>query len=206
MREFPEFILASRSPRRRDLLTRAHYRFRVVAPALPEPETPSMSPAPTQLAEALAYFKARAVQVDCPDDIVLGADTVVAHEGHIYGKAADADEARQILAALSGSKHEVITAIAVLLPARPAAGEAGPRRVLAAETTHIHMRDLSDEEIGLYVASGEWRDKAGAYAVQETGDAFIDHIDGSYSNVVGLPIELVEQLCIDADILDAIRA
>jgi len=189
--EFPEFILASRSPRRHDLLRRAQYRFRVVPPAISEPAARAEQVNALELAEALAYFKARSVQKDHPDAIVLGADTVVARGGHIFGKAEDETEARRFLAELSGTEHQVITALAMLLPG----GDGGaPRRLLAAETTHVFMRELSDDEIGRYVASGEWRDKAGAYAVQETGDAFIDHIDGSYSNVVGLPMELLERL------------
>ena len=196
MSELPEFILASRSPRRRDLLKRAHYRFRVVPPTLPEPPTPAGHVNPRELAEALAYFKARSVRTAHPGAIVLGADTVVARSGRIFGKANDEADARRTLRELSGTAHEVITALAMLLPGRDGGD---PTRLLAAETTRIVMRELGDEEIARYVDSGEWRDKAGAYAVQETGDAFIDHIDGSFSNVVGLPMELLERLADRAD-------
>ncbi len=192
MTAFPEFILASRSPRRRDLLAEAGYRFRVEPPTLAEPQSLAVDLTPIQLAEALAYFKARSVQRRHRDDVILGADTVVAHAGRVFGKADDADVARQILTELSGTIHEVITALAVLLP--PAEPGQTSRRLIAADTTRVHMRPISADEIERYVASGEWRDKAGAYAVQETGDAFIDHLDGSYSNVVGLPMELLQRV------------
>ncbi len=196
MREFPEFILASRSPRRAELLREAGYRFAVVVPPVTEPETLSPESTPKQLAEALAYYKARSVQKDHPERIVLGADTLVVRGRRILGKARDGDGARRMLAALSGSRHSVITALALLLPPGGRDDPAGAsRRLLAAESTGILMRRLTDGELEGYVASGEWRDKAGAYAVQETADAFIERIDGSYTNVVGLPMELLERLC-----------
>ena len=116
MSRFPEFILASRSPRRRALLARAGYRFRVVAPPLPEPPTPPHAAAPTHLAEALAYFKARSVAPDAGGQVVLGADTVVSAGGRIFGKAGDADEARRMLAAISAAPHAVTTGLAVIAP------------------------------------------------------------------------------------------
>jgi len=193
MEDFPEFILASRSPRRRELLRREGYRFRVVAPPLAEPAAPPSTGA-VPAAEALAYFKARSVQVDHPDAVVLGADTVVTCRGRTFGKAADEAAARRMLAALSGTRHEVTTALALLLPGCAAGPPEAPARLLAAETTHITMRGLTAGEIDRYVASGEWRDKAGAYAIQETGDAFIERVDGSLSNVIGLPLELLERM------------
>jgi len=190
MKDFPEFILASRSPRRADLLTEAGYRFQVVPPPLAEPpDAPGAAPGP--LAEALAYFKARSVQARRPDRIVLGADTVVAHEGEIFGKARDADDARRLLATIAGTRHAVTTGLAVLVPARRG-GE--PHRLLAADTTAVTVKPLTDEQVDAYVASGEWRDKAGAYAIQETADAFVERIEGSFTNVVGLPMELLERV------------
>jgi len=187
---FPEFILASASPRRRDLLAGAGYRFEVVPPTLPEPVPTKALSDPAPLAEALAYFKARSVEQRAPDRVVLGADTIVSCRGEILGKAGDADEARRMLSALSGSTHSVITGLAVLAPGP---GQF-PRRYLASDTTSLVMRELSVEEIDGYVASGEWCDKAGAYAIQETADAFVERIDGSFSNVVGMPMELLERL------------
>ena len=190
MKGFVEFILASRSQRRRALLTQAGYRFRTVPPALMEPPTPAPGHSSVQLAEALAYYKARLVHQDYPDQIVLGADTIVACGEEIMGKADDEGQARQMLSRISGTRHAVITGLALLVPTPAGKTE----RLLASETTHVTMRRLSDEEIGRYVASGEWRDKAGAYAIQETGDAFIEKLEGSFTNVVGLPMELLERM------------
>ena len=192
MTDFPEFILASRSPRRRELLDQAGYRFRVVPPPLDEPP-PRPETTPAQLAEALAFFKASSVHTGHPDDIILGADTVVAVGGEIFGKADDEHHAREMLSGLSGTRHQVITALALVLPAPRADGE--PRRMLASTVTTVSMRRLADEEIDRYVASGRWRDKAGAYAIQEGGDAFIKELEGSFTNVIGLPMELLDQLC-----------
>ena len=187
MRDFPPFILASRSPRRRELLERAGYEFRVVRPPLSEPQNlPQASPA--QLAEALAYFKARSVQACHPEQIVVGADTVVALDGRVYGKAADAAHARRLLERLSGTRHAVTTGLAILIPS--AAGE----RLLGSETTYVTMRRLGPEELDAYLRSGQWRDKAGAYGIQETADRFVEKVEGSFTNVVGMPMELLERM------------
>ena len=201
-RPFPEFILASRSPRRRQLLAEAGYRFRVEPSPLPEPDPPAEPIEPTDLAEATALFKAAAIAALYPDSIVLGADTIVVAAGQVLGKADSPEQARQMLQTLSGTRHTVITGLAVLLPfTAPSPPDASHDRdpepeltYLASDVTYITMRRLSDEEIDAYVASGEWRDKAGAYAIQETADAFVDHIEGSFSNVVGLPMERLAEL------------
>ena len=192
MTNFPEFILASRSPRRRELLDQAGYRFRVVPPPLDEPP-PRPRTSPAQLAEALAFFKASSVHATNPDAIILGADTVVSVGDEIFGKADDEPRAREMLSGLSGTRHQVITALALMLPPSRPGDE--PHRMLASTVTHVSMRPLTDEEIGRYVASGQWRDKAGAYAIQEGGDAFIEKLEGSFTNVIGLPMELLDQLC-----------
>lgn len=191
MKCFPEFILASRSPRRRQLLRQAGYRFGVLAPPIVEPSPAPRQATPAQLAEALAYFKARAVAAELPDRIVLGADTVVSGQGQIHGKAADPGEARRMLSAISGTRHAVTTGLAVLAPAGQ---DLTRRRYLASDTTYVTMRRLTADELGRYVASGEWRDKAGAYAIQETADEFVEKIEGSFTNVVGLPMELLERI------------
>ena len=192
MKDFPEFILASRSPRRRQLLSDGGYRFRVVPPPLCEPPTASPEVTPAQLAESLAYFKARSVFAGHPDSIVLGVDTVVALDEEVFGKADDEDGARQMLSRLAGTRHCVITGLALLAPPdRPGGPE---QRLMASDITYVTMRELAADEIDQYVASGEWRDKAGAYAIQEKADAFIEKVEGSFSNVIGLPMELLERL------------
>ena len=110
--------------------------------------------------------------------------------GDILGKAEDEEQARRMLSAISNTRHAVITGLALLVPV-PGGME---DRFLASDITYVSMRRLSDEEIDRYVASGEWHDKAGAYAVQETADAFIEKLEGSFTNVVGLPMELLEKM------------
>jgi septum formation protein len=182
----PAFVLASSSPRRRELLHRAGVKFEVCPPALEEPDWP-MALRPAQQAEALAYFKARSVQTCDKRSVVLGADTVVAGPSGLLGKPRDADHARQMLRNLSGSRHAVITGVALLGP------DCG-QRTIASETTYVTMREMSDREVEEYIDSGEWEGKAGGYAIQETADRFVTNVEGSFSNVVGLPIELLERL------------
>ncbi len=191
LQDIPEFILASRSPRRSELLRQAGYRFRVVPPPLAEPLAAAPGSSPAQVAEALAYFKVRSVQADHPEEMILGADTVVACGDQILGKACDEAEARRILSIISGARHNVTTGVALLVP-DGSGGQA--RRLLAAETSYVTMRRLSQEQIDQYVASGQWRGKAGAYAIQESGDELIEGFEGSFTNVVGLPMELLERM------------
>ena len=192
MADAPEFILASRSPRRRDLLRRAGYRFRAVPPALEEPPSIGRAVTPAQLAEALAYYKARSVLRDHPRAFVLGADTVAAIGEEVFGKADDEDQARRMLRRFSGTRQSVITGLALLRP--PGPGKLRSLRMIASDVTGVTLRELTDEEIDAYIASGEWRDKAGAYAIQESGDAFVERIDGSLTNVIGLPMELLARM------------
>jgi septum formation protein len=179
-------ILASSSPRRGALLRQAGIAFGVVSPPFCEPAGLLANLMPAQQAEALAYFKARSVQRDHRDAFLLGADTLASIEGRALGKPADAAEARSMLESLSGTRHEVTTGVALLGPA----GE----RLIASETTRVTMRRMTGSEIDGYVNSGEWRGKAGGYSLQETTDRFIRDINGSFSNVVGLPIELVTRM------------
>jgi len=157
-----------------------------------------MTARPAQLAEALAYFKAASVQISRPQEIVLGADTIVAGRGGIFGKPRDEADARKILSELSDTRHMVTTGLALLLPATSARGCQGTDRMLASETTYVTMRRITQDEMDTYLASGEWRDKAGAYAIQETADAFVSKVEGSFSNVVGLPMELLDRLLAQA--------
>ena len=182
-------VLASSSPRRQALLREAGIPFRAMTPPLHEPPATSPPLSPTGYAEALSYFKARTVADRCPPDAcVLGADTIVVLNGRIMGKAADADEARQMLRTLSQNPHQVITGVCLIR---------GRRRLIASEATTVRMRPMTEEEIDAYVASGEWVDKAGAYAIQETADRFVVAVEGSFTNVVGLPIELVRRMIVE---------
>jgi septum formation protein len=182
----PELVLASSSPRRRDLLQQAGLSFQVRCPRLDEPEW-SMPLSPSQQAEALAYFKARSVWQCDPESLVLGADTVVAGPDGLLGKPRDRQDARRMLETLSDSRHAVITGVALL-------GPGCGRRTIASDTTYVTMRKMSPQEVRDYLDSGEWEGKAGAYAIQETADRFVTRLEGSFSNVVGLPIELLQRM------------
>jgi septum formation protein len=181
------FILASDSPRRRQLLREAGYDFRIVSPPWPEPSADDVGHAAAQFAQASSYFKARSVASLVRSSVILAADTVVTRGGRIFGKPTDRDHARDILLSLAGTTHEVITGVTVL---EPRSG----RRVIAMDRTEVTMRPMSPRELEEYLDSGEWRDKAGAYGIQDIGDRFIERIQGSFSNVVGLPMELVAEL------------
>ncbi|MBM4039252.1 MAG: septum formation protein Maf, partial [Planctomycetes bacterium] len=180
-----KLVLASASPRRRELLAQMGYRFEAVAPDVDEAVDPSL-PAERQ-AEVLAERKAEAVAGRVGKALVLGADTLVACEGRVIGKAADAAQAREFLRLLTSHRHAVITGLCAL---DTATGE----RQVAHDTTWVTMQPMSEAELDGYIAGCGWRDKAGAYAIQEGGDRFIERLDGSESNVVGLPVELVARL------------
>lgn len=184
-----ELILASSSPRRRELLRQAGYRFKVRPPGPIEDSSIRRAPNAVAYVESLAYLKAMsAIETHgIRKGLVLGADTAVELEGRIIGKPRDEDEARQILSALAGSVHRVLTGLALV--------DAGAgRRWLAHDATAVHMGPMSAAEIHAYVASGEAMGKAGAYALQETGDRFVESLEGSFTNVVGLPMELLERM------------
>lgn len=182
-------LLASASPRRRDLLDAIGVPHDVRPAEVSEPSPGSLAPGDHVLAAARA--KARAVARLDPGRLVLGADTVVA-VGHapsdVLGKPADTAEARRMLSALSGRRHEVLTAVVL---AREGARAATAERVAV---TRVTFTDLSPSWISRYVATGEPLDKAGAYAVQGRAAGSIRRLDGSWSNVVGLPLEELPDL------------
>lgn len=180
-------ILASQSPRRATLLREAGIAFEVIPPREDEPGMEDWRFTPAEFAQSASYFKARCVGTKHPDRLVLGADTVVALGGRMFGKPADRDDARRILSTLAGTTHEVITGVTLIHPARS-------RRLIQHEVTRITMRSLSDAELEGYLDSGEWEGKAGAYGIQDRADAFVERTDGSFSNVVGLPVELVGRM------------
>ncbi|MBL8857253.1 MAG: septum formation protein Maf [Planctomycetes bacterium] len=185
-------VLASASPRRRELLTAAGLEFEIDPADVDESFDEAL--APTAAARLLAERKARTVLARhaASDVVVLAADTIVALEADgrarqktLYlGKPADAGEARLMLEALSGSRHVVVTGVCALR-------SRGGRTALEAETTWVTMRKLERSEIDAYVASEEWRDRAGGYAIQETAERFVTRLEGGgFDNVVGLPVAL----------------
>jgi septum formation protein len=164
-------------------MRQAGLEFEVVVGRCAEPMIPNNGRITAAVwAETLAYLKARSVAEDYHDAVVIGADTVVAHDEHIIGKPTDENDARRILSSLFAGRNEVITGLAVL---RQAAG----RQVVTHDKTILMMRPMEQNEIERYIRSGAWRDKAGAYALQEGGDRFVQSMEGSESNVVGLPME-----------------
>jgi septum formation protein len=173
-------VLASGSPRRRELLGSAGIPF-VVRPAVGVDETPLAGESPEAHVQRLAEVKALAVDA-APGEIVLGADTVVVAGGRLLGKPLSDADAAEMLAALSGRHHDVLTGICLRFDSRLVRDWA---------VTKVWFAQLEERDIADYVASGEHRDKAGAYAIQGIASRFVERIDGSYSNVVGLPIALV---------------
>ena len=181
------FILASQSPRRRQLLADAGYGFEVISPTLMEPEAEQIGLPPAQQAESLAYFKARTVMEEHhPPLPVLAADTVVALGERLFGKPRDAADARRILSTLSGTRHQVITGVALLDPVG--------HRLIASEVTHVRMRPMAPDELDRYIESNLWDGKAGAYGIQDRDDPVVECIEGSFSNVVGMPMDLLKGL------------
>lgn len=179
-------LLASASPRRADLLRAAGYKFDVAPVDIDERRLPA-EPAHDYVIR-LAHAKAAFPAGGAPDRIVLGADTVVVVDDRILGKPIDDEQAAQMLRLLSGRVHEVLTGVAL---------RRGNLQVHAVETTRVSFVELSGEQVRWYVATGEPRDKAGGYAVQGVGSRFVSRIEGSYSNVVGLPITVVRRLLLE---------
>ena len=176
MTKQPTLLLASSSPRRREILNALGLRFSVQANEVDERPLPDETP--EQLALRLAKAKAGAAECG-PDDFVIGADTVVVLEDDALGKPADRDDAIAMLLSLSGHSHHVLTAVALR-------GPDGAETALS--RTRVDFREISRDEALAYWQSGEPRDKAGAYGIQGLGGLFVSSIDGSYSGVVGLPV------------------
>jgi septum formation protein len=187
-------ILASASPRRQELLRNAGIPF-TVQPAHID-EKLIMGESPKDCAERLAAEKARAIVQQGWQDVVLGADTIVDVDGAILGKPRDEADAERMLRLLSGRSHEVITGIC--LAKRPMTTENLRLRFgfedVRSERTRVSMVALTDEDILQYIATGEPKDKAGAYAIQGMASRWIDRIEGDYFNVVGLPVSLLYRM------------
>jgi len=186
---YRRLLLASASPRRRELLTRAGYTFDIIPPGVDEQRLVGESP--DAFVARIAMAKATAVSSGLKDNrLVLAADTVVVVDGDVLGKPRDTDDAFSMLRRLSGRTHQVLTGVAVV---------GGGDRRTAVAATQVTLVDLDDCAIGAYVATGEPMDKAGAYGAQGIASRFIDRIEGSYTNVVGLPLPVVERLIRELD-------
>lgn len=183
MKNVPELILASGSPRRKELLEQAGYAFRIITSDADEIACSDLGPADVAVQNARAKAVAVASELDEPTP-VIGADTIVVLDGTIFGKPADEANAAEMLRLLSGRTHQVITGVCIV---------EGANERSFSETTDVTFKALSEDEIASYIATGEPLDKAGAYGIQGKGGALVDHIDGSFDNVVGLPIARVRE-------------
>lgn len=179
--------LASKSPRRSELLSQVGIAHTIVESSYEESNF--LETSPEEMVKAQAFGKAKCAQ-GIPEgrQLVLGADTIVVFEGKILGKPKSQEEAKSMLRQLSGKEHSVITGVALLC------GE--EERIFSVET-FVQFRHLSDQEINSYVATGEPMDKAGAYGIQGIGALWVEGIKGSYTNVVGLPVEKVYEALVD---------
>lgn len=180
-------VLASKSPRRADLLRQAGYRFEIADPTLSEPSWIHPGIAPPMHAESLAYFKACSVADDHRQATILAADTIVVLDDQIIGKPTNREDARAILQRLSGTTHSVITGVVLL---HPASG----RRMLQYNSSTVSVRTIKDDWIDPYLDSGKWQGKAGAYGIQDQDDPLVEKMTGSFTNIVGLPMELLARM------------
>jgi septum formation protein len=179
----PPLLLASTSPQRRAILEQLGLPFEVVAPRYEEHDPPDADP--VELVREHARGKARSVLDDAGDRPVLGVDTTVVCAGRVYGKADGPEVAAEMLEALGGTTHEVVSGLCLLTRAWEELHE---------EVTRVTFRPLTARDIGAYVASGEWQNRAGAYAIQGLGAGLVERIEGDYLNVVGLPAALLTRL------------
>jgi septum formation protein len=176
----PPILLASTSPQRRAILEQLGLPFEVVGPRYEEHDPPDADP--VELVREHARGKARSVADEAGDRPVLGVDTTVVCAGHVYGKASGPEDAAEMLEALAGATHEVVSGLCLVTPGW---------EELDHEITRVTFRPLTARDIATYVASDEWRDRAGAYAIQGLGAILVARIEGDYLNVVGLPAALL---------------
>ncbi|MHC4069491.1 MAG: Maf family protein [Planctomycetota bacterium] len=180
-------ILASTSPRRRQLLSEWGYKFRVVEPEIDESAFETEDVSPCEYASKLALAKAKSVAGKFADSFVIGADTVGDFEGRIIGKPADAEDAERITRMLFGSPHRVITAVAIVRVKDNI-------EIIKSDVTTVYPKRISEQQIAEHIKGRSWEGKAGAYAIQETGDEFVERLEGSLTNVMGFPMELLGRM------------
>lgn len=183
----PRLVLASASPRRAQLLAELGYEFEIVPPLEDEPPVPHAHANATKWAEEVSTLKARSVASALGRGLILAGDTIAILGDRVIGKPVDRRHAEEILRSLAGTTHQVVSALTLL-------DAASGRSLVRHDVTKVRMRALSDQEIADYLDSGEWEGKAGAYGIQDYGDRFVEQIEGSFSNVVGLPVELLERM------------
>jgi septum formation protein len=183
-------VLASASPRRKQLMEQAGYRFSVAVSDVEESGFEAEGLDSSEFAKRLAMAKAKAIAVKYTDSIVIGADTVVDFQGRIIGKPVNKKEAEEITRKLFSCPHKVITAIAIV---RLSDGI----EIVDSDTTWVYPRELTEEQIADHIKSDNWQGRAGAYGIKEKGEEFVERIEGSFTNVCGMPMELLEKLMAD---------
>ena len=199
MNEAIDIVLASASPRRRQLLEDAGLRFRVHAVDADETLDDNLLEEPLEAVKKLAERKAKAAVEELVDDeydgtmVVIGSDTMVVLRGEIFGKPVDAADAERMLRALSGCGHDVNTAVSVWVVHTPKGQDVVLFYRTFVDTTYVYFKDLTEEQIAEYIASGDPFDKAGSYGIQSGAGAFVDHIEGSLDTVIGFPVERLRQ-------------
>ena len=182
----PPLLLASTSPQRRAILEQLGLPFDVVAPRYEEHDPPDADP--VALVREHAAGKARSLASEAGERPVLGVDTIVHLGGRVYGKPETAEDAAEMLDALSAETHEVVSGLALVTPGW---------ELVEHDVTLVRFRPLTARDVGAYVASGEWEGRAGGYAIQARGAALVDRIEGDYLNVVGLPAALLVRILAD---------
>lgn len=182
-----KLILASQSTRRKELLAEAGYDFEVVVSHVDESKFDGLGLSARELAEKLAFEKAREVAEKYPDELVIGADTLCECNGQIIGKPDSKEHAEKIIELLFQRPHRVITGLALI-------NKSNHIEFIKSDSTVVYPRKMTEGQIRDHIAGGTWQGKAGAYAIQETGDEFVEKIEGSMTNVIGLPMELLESM------------
>lgn len=185
-----KIVLASASPRRKELLQNLGLTFDIVPSAIDEQYNGGR---PEQYVMDIAYKKAVYVKEKCPNSLIIACDTTVVNQGKILGKPRNQKEALQMLLSLSGTKHRVLSGLTVLCTAFE-------REATSFAETLVYFSDLSQRDAENYLASGEPLDKAGAYAIQGLGSLFVKRIEGCYFNVVGLPVYLLGEMLASFDV------
>ncbi|MBR2803639.1 MAG: septum formation protein Maf [Eggerthellaceae bacterium] len=199
MNEAIDIVLASASPRRRQLLEDAGLKFRIHAVDADETLDDNLLEEPLEAVKKLAERKARAAVEELVDDeydgtmVVIGSDTMGVLRGEILGKPVDAADAERMLRALSGCGHDVNTAVSVWVVHAPKGQDVGLFYRTFVDTTYVYFKDLTEEQVAEYIASGDPFDKAGSYGIQSGAGAFVDHIEGALDTVIGLPVERLRE-------------
>ena len=181
------FILASASPRRKKLLTEAGYSFDIIPSSVDESAFGTEGIDSIEHTKQLALAKAKDIAQKYPTTLVMGADTIVDFNSRIIGKPGDADHAEEITRLLFSAPHKVVTAIALIKIDEAI-------ELVETATTTVFPKKLTDRQIAEHIEAGDWQGKAGAYGIQETGDEFVEKVEGSFTNVIGLPMALVKTM------------